>query len=170
MIKTGGGDLNDFSILESTVRQKSMVHVDRQRLSQISMEKLIEKPLRFSALHWDGKMVKDIGMGGNPGRDRLWCSVRTCKLLLISDPRGISQADASIEMLTVWDQTNSIVALVFYTTASNTGIHKWATKLIMIIIQTYKAPSISLPNPRRWILMIGNHSSVWIMRPIDNTL
>ena len=33
-------------------------------------------------------------------------------------------------MLTVWDQTNLIVALVFYTTASNTGIHKWATKLL----------------------------------------
>ena len=33
-------------------------------------------------------------------------------------------------MLTVWDQTNSIVALAFYTTANNTGIHKWAAKLL----------------------------------------
>ena len=58
MIKTGGGDL-DFSILASTMRQKSMVPVVRQRLSQISMEKFLEKPPRFGALHWDEKMVKD---------------------------------------------------------------------------------------------------------------
>ena len=66
MIKIGREDLNDFSILESTMRQKSMVHVVRQRLSQISMEKFVEKPPRFGVLHWNGKMVKDVAMGGNP--------------------------------------------------------------------------------------------------------
>ena len=83
------------------MRQKSMVHVVRQRLSQISMEKFVEKPPRFGVVHWNGKMVKDVAMGGNPGRARLWCSVRRENYYRQCMTPGASQADTSIEMLTL---------------------------------------------------------------------
>ena len=43
MIKTGAGDLNDFFILESTMRQKSMVHVHVVRgVPLVSLEILMQ--------------------------------------------------------------------------------------------------------------------------------
>ena len=104
MTKTGGGGgLNDFSILKSTTRWMRMVVC--QRLSQISMDKFLEKPPRFGALHWDGKMVKVIAMGVTK---EILAVLVSCTLLYeegkllgvptISDSRDLSQADASVEL------------------------------------------------------------------------
>ena len=44
--------------------------------------------------------------------------------------QGATQAEATLDLLKVWNLSDRVVALMFDTTASNSGIHKGAAKLM----------------------------------------
>ena len=46
------------------------------------------------------------------------------------DSTGKSQANASYDLLEVWELTDNVVALVFDMTASNSGVNKGAAILL----------------------------------------
>ena len=48
----------------------------------------------------------------------------------IDSSTGIQQCNTTLELIETWGLTDNIVGLVFDTTASNSGIHKGAAKLI----------------------------------------
>lgn len=138
VLKAGGADLSDFTISTSTAR-RSRINA-RYSLSENYMKSFSEKPPKYLALHWDGKLLKDV-LGANPGD-----SVESLAVLVSGSPQyqegkllgvpfiesssGIAQANASMDLLVAWGLTGNIVALVFDTTASNSGIRSGSAKLL----------------------------------------
>jgi hypothetical protein len=134
VIKAGKGDLNAFDISRQTTRRSRIAN--RQKIAEEVIDSIKENPPRFAALHWDGKLISDpLGVAG----ERLAVLVSGApqynegKLLgipTLADSTGQAQADASYDLLEVWDIVPSVVALVFDTTASNSGIKRGAAKLL----------------------------------------
>ena len=134
IIKAGNGNLDDFDISRSTTRRCRMAN--RQKLSVDIIESVRQNPPKFGALHWDGKLVTDI-VGDSSERLAVLVSgapeYTEGKLLGVPsliNSTGRSQADASYDLLGAWELQNNIVALVFDTTSSNSGIHNGAAKLL----------------------------------------
>ena len=138
VLKAGGADLNHFSISCSTTRRNRMMV--RYNICHSQMSTFRENPPEHAALHWDGKMLKDVA-GTKPGSHTealaVLVSGKPCytegKLLgvpFIDNSTGIMQAQTSYDLLKLWDLTDSISGLVFDTTASNSGIHRGAAKLL----------------------------------------
>ncbi|KAG0717582.1 hypothetical protein GWK47_054119 [Chionoecetes opilio] len=99
-----------------------------------------EDPPKYAALHWDGKMLRDV-LGSDPGTTSETLAVLVSgppaypegKLLgvpVIDSSTGTAQAEASMDLLEPWGLTGVITALVFDTTASNSGVHRGAAKLL----------------------------------------
>lgn len=57
-LKAGGADLDKFVISASTTRRNRMLM--RYHISQEYMTAFSEDPPQYAALHWDGKMLKDV--------------------------------------------------------------------------------------------------------------
>lgn len=134
VVKAGHGDLNNFDVSRCTTRRNRIAN--RQKIADDIIDNVRQNPPQFGALHWDGKLLNDI-LGES--HERLAVIVSGApeytegKLLGVPsllDSTGKSQADASYDLLDVWDLTDNIVALVFDTTASNSGIHKGAATLL----------------------------------------
>ena len=119
--------------------------MDRKRASNGSvmmeqaMEEFKQKKPAMAALHWDGKLIKDVTgtlreneailVSGSP-------NYVEGKLLAVSvlenkngeaTSTGEAQALAVIEEVERWGLEKNTVAFVFDTTASNTGVSKGAT-------------------------------------------
>jgi len=76
VLRAGGGDLDDFTISRSSTRRNRMAV--RYNLSQQQMANFRGNPPKFGALHWDGKLLKDI-LGSEPGQSNEKCfSHRAC--------------------------------------------------------------------------------------------
>ena len=142
ILKTGKidgkvADLSNFSISRATL--------DRKRASNrtVIMEQAMEefsrnKPVR-AALHWDGKLVQDttgilreneaILVSGAP--HYLEGKLLAVSLLVDEEGQptstGEAQALAVLQQVQNWGVEENIVALVFDTTASNSGVHRGAT-------------------------------------------
>jgi hypothetical protein len=134
VIKAAGGNLEDFDISRSTTRRSRMCN--RQKIAENVMESVRQHPPRFGALHWDGKLLKDV-LGDSHERLAVLLSgapeYPEGKLLgvpALLNSKGQTQADATHDLLEAWDLLDNVVALVFDTTASNSGVHKGAAKLI----------------------------------------
>ena len=104
------------------------------------MAEFIKDPPKHAALHWDGKMLKDV-KGCDPGASSENLSVLISgppayfegKLLgvpVIDSSTGTAQAKTSMELLVAWELTGVITALVFDTTVSNSGAYSGAAKLL----------------------------------------
>ncbi|KAG0711398.1 hypothetical protein GWK47_020676 [Chionoecetes opilio] len=61
-LKAGGADLDKFVIF--TTRRNRML--TRYHISQEYMAAFSEDPPKYAALHWDGKMLRDV-LGSDPG-------------------------------------------------------------------------------------------------------
>ncbi|KAG0721287.1 hypothetical protein GWK47_046750 [Chionoecetes opilio] len=57
-LKAGGADLDKFVISTSTTRRNRML--TRYHISQEYMAAFSEDPPKYAALHWDGKMLRDV--------------------------------------------------------------------------------------------------------------
>jgi hypothetical protein len=134
VLKASGGNLDDFDISRSTTRRSRMCM--RQHIAENIMDTVRQNPPRFGALHWDGKLLCD-SLGEKYERLAVLLSgapeYTEGKLLgvpSLPDSKGQTQADATYDLLQVWDLLDNVRALVFDTTSSNSGIHKGAAKLI----------------------------------------
>ena len=130
-------DLNQFSLSKSSLLRKRN-HNRSVLMEQEMVDFSINKPV-YAALHWDGKLMKDITgklqeheavlVSGSPHylEGKILC---VCKLVNEDgEPcsTGEAQAEAVLGQIKAWDVEENIVALVFDTTASNTGVHRGAT-------------------------------------------
>lgn len=134
VVKAGQGNLDNFDISRSTTRRSRMAN--RLKISEDIIDTVRQNPPKFGALHWDGKLISDL-LGECQERLAILVSgapeYNEGKLLgvpSLRDSTGKSQADASYDLLDVWELTTNIVALVFDTTASNSGVHKGAATLL----------------------------------------
>jgi len=133
VIKAGNGDLGDFNISRQTTRRSRIAN--RQRISEEIIDNFRENPPGFATLHWDSKLIKDYLGSAHEQLEVIVLGAPEYiegKLLgapFLSDATGKSQAEASYELLELWQLVPNIVGLVFDTTASNTGTTKGAAGL-----------------------------------------
>ena len=125
--KALGHPLDDLTLSRSTIRRARIA--TRKEVSETDKEYFsTEHPLQ---LHWDGKMLPDIG-GGTETVDRIAVLVTGNgieKLLVvpkIGRGTGEEQASACLKVLDDWNIRHKVRGLVFDTTSSNTGIHRGA--------------------------------------------
>lgn len=134
IVQAGHGDLDSFDLSLSTTRRSRIA--SRQKIANDIIDGVRKNPPRFGALHWDGKLITEL-LGKS--HERLAVLISGApeyiegKLLgvpSLQDSKGKSQADASYDLLEVWKLTDNVAALVFDTTASNSGIYKGAATLL----------------------------------------
>eukprot|EP00919_Chromeraceae_sp_WS-2016_P068213 GHVR01161631.1.p1 GENE.GHVR01161631.1~~GHVR01161631.1.p1 ORF type:complete len:123 (-),score=23.16 GHVR01161631.1:249-617(-) len=120
--------------------------LSRYNISQNYMNYISEDPPQYAVLHWDGKMLTDV-LGSEPGTTSETLAMPVSgppaypegKLLgvpVIDSSTGIAQAEASMDLLETWGLTGVITALVFDTTASNSGVNMGAAKLLEEKLET----------------------------------
>ena len=130
-------DLSQFKISKKTLQRKRVSN------RTVNMEKEIEdfaknKP-KYAAAHWDGKLMKDV-TGSLQEHESILVSgsphYTEGKLLSVSKlvdednnptSTGEAQALAVLVQLNEWGVDKNVVALVFDTTSSNSGVRKGAT-------------------------------------------
>jgi hypothetical protein len=123
IVKVGRASLNDFTLSTTSAwRQRN-----EQRVTTANnIKKNWDKP-PFAIVHWDSKLLKSF-TGKSEERLAVLVSggsfLRTPKLLGIpamNDSTGLSQHNATMNLLEEWKIKDDVIALVFDTTASNTG-------------------------------------------------
>ena len=142
ILKTGkiGGksaDLSQFSLSRSSLERKRVSN--RSIAMEEAMKEFSRNKPDLAALHWDGKLVKDctgtlreneaILVSGAPH----YLEGKILAVSLLEDEEGKptstgdAQAQAVLAELEKWDVKENVVALVFDTTSSNTGVRQGAT-------------------------------------------
>ena len=142
ILKTGKidgkeADLSQFSLSRPGLERKR-VHNRSVLMEQEIEEFQVKMPAR-AALHWDGKQTMDVA-GVLQENEAILVSgaphYLEGKILSVSKlvdeegnptSTGEAQAAACLEQLKVWGVEKNIVALVFDTTSSNSGVHRGAT-------------------------------------------
>ena len=131
-IKLGGGKISDFSLSVSTTNRHR-----RQERRKVATE-ILESYVRpeFVACHWDSKLFHRCG-GSKEDRIAIYVSSPTKLLAIpaIKRSTGLEQKAAVVQALTKWSLNDSVVALVYDTTASNTGQWQGAVALIETELQ-----------------------------------
>lgn len=129
--KALGHPLNDLTLSRSSIRRARMTI--RNEVSETDKEYFsTDYPL---LLHWDGKMLPDIG-GGKQTVDRIAVLVtgngieQLLAVPKIESGTGEEQAVACLKVLDDWNIRHKVRGLVFDTTSSNTGIHRGACVII----------------------------------------
>lgn len=131
-IKIVGGNISDFSLSVATTNRRR-----RQERCKVAKE-ILESYVRpeFAACHWDSKLFHRCG-GSKEDRIAIYVSSPTKLLAIpaIKRSTGLEQKAAVVQALTKWSLTESVVALVYDTTASNTGQWQGAVALIETELQ-----------------------------------
>ncbi|KAK8394260.1 hypothetical protein O3P69_006451 [Scylla paramamosain] len=115
-------------------------HLESWYITQSYMGVFSEDPPHLVALHWDGKMLRDV-LGSEPGTTSETLAVlvsgppacsegKLLRVPVINSSTGTAQAEASIDLLDAWGLAGVITALVFDTASSNSGVHRGAAKLL----------------------------------------
>ena len=130
-------DLSQFSLSRPGLERKR-VHNRSVLMEQEIEEFQVKMPAR-AALHWDGKLIMDV-TGVLQENEAILVSgaphYLEGKILSVSKlvdeegnptSTGEAQAAAGLEQLKIWGVEKNIVALVFDTTSSNSGVHRGAT-------------------------------------------
>ena len=133
-IKACQRKVEDFCISRSTTRRTRIAK--RFRISENIVNEFKESPPKFLALYWDGKLTKDrygnkfdalsVLVSGPPNH-------KEGKLLGVQQLErgsGKAQAEATYDLLEVWNLEEKIQALVFDTTAANIGWNRGAAKIL----------------------------------------
>ena len=128
-----GHNVEDLAINRTTIKD-SRRKIRLQEASILKSNMKIDEEAA-AIVHWDGKILPDTA-GGKDFYDRLPIMISYGKdEKLLSVPKlgsdtGYSMANAVNEALTEYDLDEKVVAMAFDTTASNTGRHAGACKLL----------------------------------------
>ena len=123
--KTGGSNSSQLSVSKETCRRAR--RANREKLAEKSYEYFKRTHSQHGALHWGGKIMNTSGAGSTETLAVLFSDTdryREGKLLgvpKLNDSTGKSQAEHSAMLLDNWGLRSFVRALVFDTTASNTG-------------------------------------------------
>ena len=132
IIESGGGDLADVSLSATTIhRQRKEATTSRAAEVRKEIKKhkgMKERGDYFVAVHWDGKIIQI--MTGET-EDRLAIAISSPNLIqgqflaspVIPDGTGLAMANCVYQIIGEYELLSDVQALVFDTTASNTG--KW---------------------------------------------
>ena len=134
-------DLSNFILSRPTLERKRADN--RGLVMQQTMLEFKEKKPKRAALHWDSKLMNDV-TGTLQEMESILVSgaphYKEGKLLSVTKlvdeegnptSTGEAQADAVIEQIEAWGLKENVKALVFDTTASNSGVRKGATVRLM---------------------------------------
>jgi len=119
--KSLGHDINEFTLSVSSIRRNRRNH-RKELATEILKSFSTDSPL---TVHWDGKLLPDLT--GSENVDRLPILVSADgKAQLLSVPKlpsgtGEAQAHAIFKALKEWNVQDSVEAMCFDTTSSNTG-------------------------------------------------
>ena len=123
--------VNDLACsTSSAVLSKSTMHRRRQEFRETGVKKLeIEYNAVKCLVHWDGKLIPVTGGDETSLVDRLSILVTSTtdgEMKLLGIPKltsgtGTAAANATSELLHLWNSENSIIGMCFDTTAANTG-------------------------------------------------
>jgi len=134
MIVAAGGDVRDFSLSVSTIRRQR--RENRSEVYRLIREKWSETKPSHVIVHWDSKLIQHL-TGRSAERIAVLVSggdeLKTPKLLGIppaENATGSTQKSVVVNLLEEWDVLDTVIGLVFDTTASNTGIRNGCAKLI----------------------------------------
>ena len=133
-IKACQGDVNDFCLSCSTTYRAHIAN--RLQISDEIFQEIREAPSQDLALLWDDKLTKDCFDCKLEALSVLVSGTSTYKVgkLLrvqrLEKASGKAQANASYDLLEVWNLKQHVKALVFDTTASNTGWNNGAAKCL----------------------------------------
>ena len=126
-IKSSGANCQDFNLSYSTVRRKRLIVRKEGAESVKSQWRKPSHPI----VHWDSKMIKYLG---GKQEERIAILVSSPPKLLgipaIGSSTGVDQKNAVISLLEKWELVDEVVGLCYDTTASNSGAHQGACKLI----------------------------------------
>ena len=130
-------DLSEFSLSRTGLENKR-AH-NRTALMEKEMEDFSNNKPVWAAIHFDGKLIKDVTgkeqenlailVSGAPR----YLEGKSLSVAKLTDDEGKptstgeAQAEAVQSEITAWGVHDNIVAVVFDTTASNTGRHRGAT-------------------------------------------
>ena len=133
-------DLNSFVISRSSLETSR--NISREESARASREHFKETKLKHGELHWDGKLLTDslgksfesqaILITGPPH----WEEGKLLDVAELVDEEGgpcstgMAQFEANREVIKLWDIRKDIRALVFDTTASNTGCRRGCCVLL----------------------------------------
>ena len=134
-VKACNGDVNDFCLSRSTTRRSRIAA--RFKILQEVLEKMKKNAPRNIALHWDGKLTTDrlgsqyeaLSVIASCGGVSDFKNGKLLGITKLESSTGRAQADASYDMLLMWQTTNNIQALVF-DTSSNSDWKNGAAKLL----------------------------------------
>lgn len=114
----------------SAVLSKSTVHRHRQQFRETAAKKI---KTEYSAVkcivHWDGKLIPDVGGDETSLVDRLSIlatsttdgGIKLLGIPKLADGTGTAAANATLEQLHAWNSEDSVIGMCFDTTAANTG-------------------------------------------------
>ena len=106
------------------------------QISDEIFQEILEAPSQDLALHWDGKLTKNCFGNKHEALSVLVSGTSTYKegkrlrVQMLEKANGTAQADASYDLLEVWNLKQHVKPLVFDTTASNTGWNNGAAKCL----------------------------------------
>ena len=135
LIKAGGGNLEDFTLSKSTMWSKR----NNNRMKEYEKFYADFKAPKHSVIGWDGKVVKTV-MGSEKPVEYLAIvlsgapDITEGKLLEVEevpDGKGVTDAEATFTVVTSCRAVESLRALLFDTTSSNTGVYKGAAIVLM---------------------------------------
>ena len=120
-------ELDSAPLSHSTVHRKRSVH--RSTIASAVQEEFLTKDKSALVIHWDGKLMRDSTNKNDPYAkvDRLAVSVtgpeieKILGIAKIPAGTGQAQANATFQLLTLWEVAENVVGMSFDTTASNTG-------------------------------------------------
>ena len=130
-VKACQGDVNDFCLSRSSTYRARIAN--RLQISSEIFDQISETPQDCLALHWDGKLTKDRYNNKHEAVSVIISDFKDSKLLGVQKLEkviGKAQAQASYELLEVWNLKENVKALVFDTTASNTGWNQGTAKTL----------------------------------------
>ena len=128
MFNAGCADINEVSLSQSTIYRQRRKEVDSKADKIKKKIKMFgnEKQGKFLVFHWDGKIIQLLS---GETEDRLAIAISVPNIipgqflasLVIPDGTGLSMAKAVFELASEYCLLSKTEAMVFDTTASNTG-------------------------------------------------
>ena len=117
-------------------QQVGALIANRLQISYEIFQEIREVPSQDLALHWDGKLTKNCFGNKHETLSVLISGTSTYKeskllgVKRLEKASGKAQANAGYDLLEVWNLKQHVKALVFDTTASNTGWNNGAAKCL----------------------------------------
>ncbi|ESN95740.1 hypothetical protein HELRODRAFT_184448, partial [Helobdella robusta] len=129
--QASGQDIGDTSLSRSTVHRKRQQH--RSTIDSSIRQQFQDRDRNPLLVHWDGKIMND---DPHSRTDRLAVVVTGCNvekilgIVKIASSTGQAQANATFQLLKLWDVSEDIIGMCFDTTAANTGTSSGACVLL----------------------------------------